>query len=179
MQVLGAALALLLSTAQQFSPAPAQTVPTRTAPAHFAPVYVYDGSAVPAGARVMTVPFEWGQSTSVVVVATGLLPGRAYGAHVHQRACGLRPEDAGPHTQHRVDPVQPSVDPVYANPRNEVWLDFTTDRAGNAVSITTVPWRLSTRPAKSLVLHAEHTHTDPGHAGTAGARVACAGLREG
>ena len=161
MQVLAALAGVVLSTA-----------------AHFSPLYVYDEAVVPKDARVWAVPVELGQSTTVLLLATGLRPGRPYGAHVHQDPCGLQPQDAGPHTQDVPDPVQPSVDPAYANPRNEVWLDFTTDAAGNGLSLTTVPWKLSAKKASSVVLHAEKTQAGAGHAGMAGARAACIGLPE-
>lgn len=71
------------------------------------------------------------------------------------------------------DPVQPSVDPAYANPRNEVWLDFHTDAAGTAVNHATGDWQFRGRNANSFALHEEHTRTAPGEAGAAGARPAC------
>ena len=68
-----------------------------------------------------------------------------------------------------------ATDPAYANPTNEIWLDFTTDEFGNAVAQTVVPWQFDTdRRAQSVVVHQRHTHTgDHGPAGTAGARLAC------
>jgi len=69
--------------------------------------------------------------------------------------------------------VQPSVNPAYANPRNEIWLDFTTDKDGNASATSTVAWQFSRTLPGSVVLHSEHTHTQPGRAGTAGDRLAC------
>jgi superoxide dismutase, Cu-Zn family len=65
------------------------------------------------------------------------------------------------------------VDPRYANPQNEIWLDFKTDAQGNATTATTVPWVFSDRRAASVIIHAEPTQTEPGKAGTAGARLAC------
>jgi Cu-Zn family superoxide dismutase len=69
--------------------------------------------------------------------------------------------------------VSPSTDPAYANPDNEIWLDFTTTKNGSGLAVAQVDWRFTDRHAGSVVVHAEHTHTDPGHAGTAGARLAC------
>jgi Cu-Zn family superoxide dismutase len=133
----------------------------------------YDTASVPVGSRavVLSVPRHGG--TTVDLRVRGLLPDRAYGAHVHQKPCGATGDAAGPHFQHVPDPVQPSVDPRYANPRNEIWLDLTTDVHGNARSSASVDWRFGDRAAGSVVLHAEHTHTGPGHAGTAGPRLAC------
>jgi len=136
----------------------------------------YDPKLAPVGAQLATVALSGSKATSVMLSVQGLLPGRGYGAHVHTKACGPNPADAGPHLQHVPDPVQPSVDPKYANPRNEVWLDFTTDPAGNALVFAKVPWGFGDRKAGSVVVHETHTHTDPGHAGTAGARLACLNL---
>jgi Cu-Zn family superoxide dismutase len=140
--------------------------------------YTYDTTAVPGSARAWVLaasgPSASGPGwTGVVLYVRGLLPRHEYGAHVHVNACGPAGPDAGPHYQHVVDPVQPSVDPAYANPRNEIWLAFTTDRWGTGGSAALVPWRFGARRPGSVVLHAMHTHTAPGEAGTAGARLAC------
>lgn len=133
----------------------------------------YDEEAVPEGStiEVSVVPSE--SSTDVTLAVTGLVPDREYGAHVHTGACGADPADAGPHYQNDVDPEQPSTDPAYANPENEVWLDFRTDDDGNATSDTSVPWAPRPGEANSVVIHAESTQTGPGHAGMAGDRLAC------
>jgi len=128
---------------------------------------------VPVGAGVAVFAVSAAAGTTVALVTRGLLPGREYGAHVHAAACGAVPAAAGPHFQHDVDPVSPSVDPRYANPRNEIWLDLTTDRAGNGFAHSAVRWSLDDRRPGSVVIHETHTHTEPGHAGTAGARLAC------
>ena len=133
----------------------------------------YNQELAPAGAGLSVVGIAAPQGTTVVLTTRGLLPERQYGAHVHVKPCGAAPADSGPHFQDKKDPVQPSVDPAYANPRNEVWLDFTTDRLGNAFAVARVPWRFGDREASSVVIHETHTHTEPGHAGTAGARLAC------
>ncbi|GLZ39537.1 superoxide dismutase [Actinokineospora sp. NBRC 105648] len=133
----------------------------------------YDPAKVPVGARAAVAPFVAGRNTVVILLVHGLLPNRHYGAHVHVKPCGALPADAGPHFQNVADPVQPSVDPAYANPRNEVWIDFATDAKGAAISVTKVPWRFGKRPAASVIIHNEHTHTGPGEAGTAGPRLAC------
>jgi Cu-Zn family superoxide dismutase len=111
--------------------------------------------------------------TTVLLTLHGLLPNHKYGAHVHQNRCGPRGEDAGPHFQNTPDPVQPSVNPAYANPRNEIWLDFTTDKDGNATAASTVGWAFTDRHPRSVVVHAQHTQTQAGHAGVAGDRLGC------
>ncbi|GGN18639.1 hypothetical protein GCM10011609_69630 [Lentzea pudingi] len=134
----------------------------------------YDAAKVPANAKVTVLgaPTISG-GTTVLLALEGLLPNRAYGAHVHVKKCGAAPADSGPHFQNVADPVQPSVDPAYANPRNEVWLDVHTDGNGFALAESTVDWQFTERRAQSVVLHDEHTHTGPGEAGTAGPRLAC------
>lgn len=133
----------------------------------------YNQTLAPAGARLTVFGLSAERGSTVVLSTRGLVPKRQYGAHVHVKACGAAPADSGPHFQDVKDPVQPSVDPAYANPRNEVWLDFTTDATGNGFALAHVPWAFGDRPAESVVVHETHTHTDPGHAGTAGARLAC------
>ncbi|HLL64150.1 MAG TPA: superoxide dismutase [Micromonosporaceae bacterium] len=133
--------------------------------------FVYDNRLVPPGAELGVVS-QSKRRTRTLLAVTGLLPWRAYGAHLHVNPCGALPAAAGPHYQQVVDPVQPSTNPAFANAGNEVWLDLLTDARGSARSFSVNPWRYHT-PPRSLVLHASATATHPGHAGTAGARVAC------
>ncbi len=132
----------------------------------------YDAQLVPPGAKVLVAAVTGRRSTVVLVVA-GLLPDRTYGAHVHVRPCGATGAAAGPHYQNVVDPVQPSVDPAYANPANESWLDFTTGSHGHARAVSHVRWDFRAGQANSVVSHEQATRTEPGVAGMAGARVAC------
>jgi Cu-Zn family superoxide dismutase len=134
----------------------------------------YNPELVPAGAKARVYAWPvFGGGTMVLLRTTGLLPDRPYGAHAHTKACGPNPADSGPHYQHVQDPISPSTDPAFANPRNEIWLDFTTNRRGAGLAIAKVDWRFTERHANSVVVHAEHTHTEPGHAGTAGTRLGC------
>lgn len=138
------------------------------------PMTVYS-AAVPAEAtaRVKAV-YNAAGDTIVTLHVQGLEPRTDYGAHAHVGPCGLRGADAGPHFQNVVDPVTPSVDPRYANPVNEIWLDLTTDAAGNGVAHAKVPWQFAPdRRARSVILHEHRTSEVPGSAGTAGARLAC------
>lgn len=136
----------------------------------------YDPALVPVGARAVVLSVPVSAGTVVALQVRGLEPNREYGAHVHVRPCGPDPMAAGPHFQNVPDPVTPSTDPEYANPENEVWLDFTTNALGIGKAASTVSWRFDGRPAGSLVLHEHHTHTAPGEAGTAGSRLACASV---
>lgn len=133
----------------------------------------YDEELVPVGARVVVLSVPNPAGTLTMVRVGGVKPDREYGAHVHRFACGADPDDAGPHFQNVTDPVQPSVDPMYANPRNEIWLDFTTGDGGDGMAWSWVPWRIGDRPAGSVVLHERHTSSEPGRAGDAGDRLAC------
>lgn len=143
----------------------------------------YDPALVPAGATATVNLMPAADSTAVQLTVSGLQPSRGYGAHLHVNPCGPTGEAAGPHYQQQTDPAAsaspPSVDPSYANPRNEVWLDFTTDADGNATVTATQPWTFDPpRAPRSLVIHAETTKTAAGEAGSAGARVACLTLPE-
>jgi Cu-Zn family superoxide dismutase len=134
---------------------------------------------VPAGAtaRVEAVYDSAGDSV-VTLVVRGLAPRTEYGAHAHVGGCGPDGAAAGPNFQNVVDPVSPSVDPAYANRANEIWLDLTTDAAGSGVAHATVSWQFPPeRRPRSVILHERHTSKLSGSAGTAGARLACLGVR--
>lgn len=138
----------------------------------------YQPTVVPPGATAQVTIARTATGTTVRLAVTGLVPRRAYGAHLHTRPCTATPDDAGPHYQHSRDPKAaaspPSVDPSYANPRNEVWLDVTADARGAASVTATQNWAFDeAAPPRSLIVHAEHTRTAAGKAGSAGARVAC------
>ncbi|MGW3961992.1 superoxide dismutase [Amycolatopsis sp. NPDC005003] len=169
-----AAVAVLSPGVAAASPSPARFTTAHGTFSADAPAVTYRPDLVPPGARahVFSVSAP-ATGTTTLLFVTGLRPGRAYGAHAHTQPCGATGDAAGPHFQHVPDPVKPSVDPAYANPRNEIWLDFTTDRAGTGFARSTVDWTVTGRRAESVVVHETHTHTDPGHAGTAGARLAC------
>jgi superoxide dismutase, Cu-Zn family len=138
------------------------------------PAVTYDDELVPAGARGAVQARSGEGTTTVTLAVRGLNPQRWYGAHVHAEPCGEQPGDAGPHFQHSVDPEQPSVDPTFANPQNEIWLDFTTDETGAGSTESTVAWTFSDeRRPGSVVVHDMQTATEHGAAGTAGDRAAC------
>ena len=130
---------------------------------------------VPAGATAkVTAVYNAAGDTIIALHVKGLKPLTDYGAHAHTNPCGLTGAAAGPHWQNVVDPVTPSVNPAYANPSNEIWLDLTTDEDGNGVARSKQSWQFpEDRRPRSVILHAQHTSPDPGTAGTAGARLAC------
>jgi Cu-Zn family superoxide dismutase len=98
---------------------------------------------------------------------SGLLPMRAYGAHLHKLAC----DDtmAGGHYQHNPAPAGMANDPAFGNATNEAWLDFTTDAMGKASATAMVDWVPTAAAAKSIVVHFMAT----GSGGMAGAKLAC------
>ncbi|MGI5127022.1 superoxide dismutase [Pseudonocardia sp. CA-107938] len=134
----------------------------------------YDPGLVPVGAGAVVTTTTRDGGEVVTLALRGVLPNRRYGAHAHAKPCGAKGDAAGPHFQFDVDPVQPSVDPRYANAQNEVWLDLTTDNGGSGTATATMRkvFPADRRPA-SVIVHAMPTSTEPGKAGTAGARAAC------
>jgi Cu-Zn family superoxide dismutase len=177
------------ATATAATPVPTATLKAAAdSPGTFRPyaagatAITYDTAVVPSGAtatvKTSKAQTRAGTGVSVKLVVTGMKPRRAYGAHLHTDPCTATAAAAGPHYQHDPDPKAiaspPSVDPKFANPRNEVWLDFTTDAKGAATVTTTQAWPFDDiSPPRSLIVHAQRTQTAAGKAGTAGARVAC------
>ncbi|WP_019806692.1 superoxide dismutase family protein [Saccharomonospora halophila] len=134
----------------------------------------YREDLVPVGSAARVVSVAGSSSGTVIKLKVeDLRADRGYGAHVHTDPCGPAPADAGGHYQHRQDPDQPSTDPAYANPDNEIWLDFTTDDTGAAEVESSVEWSFGERRPSSVVLHEHHTLTGEGEAGVAGDRLAC------
>jgi len=147
-------------------------------PDRAADAFTYSPALVPEGANLAVYATPNGTSTTVRLEVLGLLPERGYAAHAHANACGPTGDAAGPHFQNRQDPAagpgKPSTDPAYANPQNEVWLDLTTDGDGDGEATATVPFTFTDRAPASVVVHeAMATATEPGKAGSAGARLAC------
>ncbi|MGW0711391.1 superoxide dismutase family protein [Streptomyces sp. NPDC002643] len=142
--------------------------------ADVAPAVTYNTELVPLTSWVQVKEeLRRDGGTRIELRLRGLVENRVYGAHVHTKPCGKLPADAGPHYQDAVDPVQPSVDPAYANPENEVWLDVKANGDGSGRSVAVVDWRFREGGARSVVVHEAATSTHEGHAGTAGARLAC------
>lgn len=137
---------------------------------------VYSAIEQGATARVQSVETGSGRTITTLSV-TGLAPNTTYGSHAHVNPCDKTDgKKAGPHFTYKVDPTKSLMDPVNANPANEIWLDFTTDAAGKGHAKSDVAWQFSPDPvdrAKSVVIHATATNTGPTNSGTAGARLAC------
>ena len=148
------------------------------APGQSSNAVTYNPALAPDGARLAVTITQADGVTTATFDASGLLPDRGYAVHLHTKACGSTGEAAGPHFQHLVDPAatpqQPSSNPDYANPTNEIWLDLHTDAYGAGSSTTQVPFVFTDRAPASVVVHEKPvTETVPGQAGKAGARVAC------
>ncbi|MFH8981688.1 superoxide dismutase family protein [Streptomyces varsoviensis] len=173
--------AMVLGPTAALWPAAGVHSTTVTVDEHFGPAsqapytaVTHDPAAVPVGARVVvTERRHEGGGTTVALRLEGVQKNRTFGAHVHSKPCGAKPADSGPHYQDVLDPKQPSTDPKYANPRNEVWLDLTTDEDGDGRSRAAQRWHFRYGEARSVVVHEHKTETEPGHAGMAGARLAC------
>ena len=75
---------------------------------------------------------------------------------------------AGPTFQNVVDPVQPSVDPAYANPENEIWLDFRTDDDRGRQLAGHCGLGVHRRPAREVGRRARLADRDRGRAGRVG-----------
>ncbi|MCF6470332.1 superoxide dismutase family protein [Nonomuraea sp. MG754425] len=125
----------------------------------------YDRKLAPEGAQAsVSVESSEGQTRTSLVVE-GLLPQHHYGAHLHAKPCGDRPDDAGSHYQHH---------PGRIDPGSEIWLDFTTDTEGAGRASARNDWALErAKLPGSLVIHAQPTTTSGPQAGQAGPRIAC------
>jgi superoxide dismutase, Cu-Zn family len=150
--------------------------------------FTYDVAQVPVGARIVVRAVKIAdRKTLIRLRVRGLLPGETYGAHVHYLACGATGAAAGAHYQNIPDPAAggsekvSSTNPAYANPANEVWLDFVTNAKGKGRAYTVVDWRFRPTAAgttRSVILHIDPTSTGgtvpPGNAG---ARLGCLNAR--
>ncbi|WEO97678.1 superoxide dismutase family protein [Streptomyces sp. FXJ1.172] len=148
----GSAPGFSLNTTGVFTP-PATIVASKAV--------TYDQKLVPTGAmisvRQQTKP---NGATTVELRVAGLRPGRQYGAHIHQKACGAKPDAAGKHYQDKA-----GTDPAHVNNKNEVWLDFKTDATGIGQATAQHAWAFRKGQAASVVIHSEP--------GTKGSRAAC------
>ncbi|WP_260987892.1 superoxide dismutase family protein [Streptomyces sp. CFMR 7] len=128
-------------------------------PGSFVPsdALTYDTGLVPAAARIEITQYADRSTTRVGTRLKGLVPNRAYGMHVHTSPCAADPASAGPHYQHRASAT--------ADPVNEVWLDFRTDRNGDGGAEARHDWGFRDGGARSVIIHDVQ--------GGAGKRIAC------
>ena len=183
---LGAALTVAAWTALPAGAAngPVEVSGTFAAPPAATTAFTYDVTQVPVGARVAVRAVPTGSHMTVVTLhAWGLLPDETYGAHAHYKPCGATGAAAGAHYQNAQDPAvggsetTASVNPSFANPGNEVWLDLVTNADGNGRAQTVVDWTFrptATGSPRSVILHLNTTSTGGAvPPGNAGARLAC------
>jgi Cu-Zn family superoxide dismutase len=125
------------------------------------------GNPIPATAegRVHLVIGANGRTIATLHVE-GLPPDRSFAAHLHRDACSA--SFGGPHYQ---VPNPASPVPAFADAEHEVWLDFTTNAAGNARSRAEVPFEVLSG-ARSVVIH-QGDSTGPGGVVTPSQRLAC------
>ena len=111
--------------------------------------------------------FATGTGMRVKLSVTGLPASRPFGSHIHKLACD--DNKAGGHYQNNAAPDGGAADPMYANNKNEVWLDFVTDATGAGSAEAKVDFIPRTGEAKSVMIHDMMTMTG----GLAGAKLAC------
>ncbi|MEV4169951.1 hypothetical protein [Nonomuraea sp. NPDC049709] len=129
----------------------------------------YDRKLAPQGSQASVTVESSGGQTRTSLVVEGMAPNHHYGAHLHTKPCGKKPDESGPHYQHN---------PGQIDATSEVWLDFTTDGDGAGRSSARNPWGLrSAGLPGSLVIHSQGTKTSGPEVGTAGERVACLTLK--
>lgn len=116
------------------------------------------------GAQGRFYAYTSGGQTTAILVLTGISDsvGQTFGAHVHVGPCVAG--NGALALAHYRDPVSAAPSPT-----TEVWLDFTVQPGGVAVSRTTVPFVIPEGAAQSVVIHAAPTDSS----GAAGARMAC------
>lgn len=108
--------------------------------------YTYAPKLVPVGSSASVRSVTVGDHSRVTLSVNGLVPRRAYDAHVHTKRCAADPAASGGHFKH--DPKGP------ANAENEVWLGFRTDAFGRASSSSAHSWAFPTDGAlRSVVIH--------------------------
>jgi Cu-Zn family superoxide dismutase len=119
--------------------------------------------AIGAEGRVHLVVGADGRTIATLHVS-GLPAGRSFASHLHRDPCST--SFGGPHYQ------APTGTPAgNADPDHEVWLDFTTNAAGNARSHAVVPFEVSPG-ARSVVIH-QGDATGPGGVVVPSQRLAC------
>jgi len=102
--------------------------------------------------------------TIVTLNVAGLPAGRSFAAHLHRDGCATG--FGGPHYQ------APTGTPAgNADPEHEVWLDFTTNAAGNARSLAVVPFEVLAG-TRSVIIH-QGDETGPGGVVVPSQRLGC------
>jgi Cu-Zn family superoxide dismutase len=120
------------------------------------PAVAYDRQSVPTGSQVEVMERSNDKGGLVVTLRVwGLDPNRRYDAYVYTKRCGATPAAAGRRTQNG-----PNKEHF---PQNEVWLNFKTNRRGDASPQVWQYWTFNPGQANSVVIQSHAT----------GGRVAC------
>jgi Cu-Zn family superoxide dismutase len=136
----------------------------------FAPAMAGTPNPIPKMATGAATAWDMGNGKMRLRLdVSGLPQNRTFGAHLHKLSCG-DPMKGGGHYENKPFPATTTAnDPAYANPSNEVWLDFMSDINGKGSSLALVDWVPRQGEAKAIVIHAMGTAND----GSAGAKLAC------
>jgi Cu-Zn family superoxide dismutase len=133
------------------------------------PLLRYSAEVPPAASARVSATYDAVGNTAVTLELSNLAPGTRYLGRVHVEPCG--PGGAGATYQQTPDPEQPSEDPAYANPHNEIWLDVETDGEGAGAATSRVNWQFHPAAApRSVMLSAE---PEPDRPTQPGPRLAC------
>ena len=146
-----------------------------TSPNFTSKAITYNPALAPFGAALTAAVVPTSEGSTAEFTVLGLLPNRSYAVYAYTKPCGVTADAAGARFQYHPDPATSaqalSTNPEYANPENEIWLDVRTDTAGAGTSHTTVPFVLTDRVPRSMVVHDKPI--EPGQAGTKASRIAC------
>lgn len=151
---------------------------TLTMPNPTSKAITYDPDLAPIGAAMTASIIPTSEGSRAQLTVLGLLPDRGYAVYAYDKPCGVSADAVGALFQNRPDPAatssEPSTDPEYTNPDNEIWLDVRTDDAGAGTAATTIPFVLMDRVPGSLVVHDQmHTPRNPAQIGNIGPPIAC------
>ncbi|HEU4578055.1 MAG TPA: hypothetical protein VFS67_07365 [Polyangiaceae bacterium] len=135
----------------------------------YAPDMAGTPNPIGSGASASAQAFDDGGKLRIELSVSGFPASRAFGSHLHRLACDDAMK-AGGHYQNMPFPAGGMAsDPMYANPSNEAWLDFTTDAAGKGEQEAVVDWIPRSGEARAIIFH----HMATGTGGVAGAKLAC------
>ncbi len=133
------------------------------------PARATEPNPIPNNATAAATAWNVGGKLKLALAVAGMPPNRGFGSHLHRLACDDM--KAGGHYQNNPYPTGTMLaqDPMYANPDNEAWLDFTTGADGKATIEITSKWLPRATEAKSIIIHDMKTL----EGGKAGDKLAC------
>jgi Cu-Zn family superoxide dismutase len=135
------------------------------------PARAMEANPIANTATAAATAWKVGSKLKLALSVAGMPAKRTFGSHLHKFTCDNM--KAGGHYQNNpwptTNPMSSANDPVYANPENEAWLDFTTDDGGKATKEVTSNWLPRAGEAKSIIIHDMAT----AEGGKAGDKLAC------